>query len=149
MAVRACTSHLAVVPARPGHAFSPLSEPTPLDNGERGHWLGQGHPAPLSPTSVGLVLLPVFLRSPVVTADTLWACGLRWPFVCSSLTYCPTALVVTQDNGSAVQAASGPSHKPQLGAGAVTLIASLGSTRRIRNLHLTWPGALRYLIVFH
>lgn len=61
-------------------------------------------PPPESPSIVAVgvavvaVAARVFLWSPVVIADTLWACGLRWPFVCSSLTYCPTALVVTQDD---------------------------------------------------
>lgn len=59
-------------------------------------------PEPPSIVAVGVAVVAVaarvFLWSPVVIADTLWACGLRWPFVCSSLTYCPTALVVTQDD---------------------------------------------------
>lgn len=78
-------------------------------------------------------LLSVFLWSPVVTADTLWACGLRWPFVCSSLTYCPTALVVTQPNPDSNQPQSWQTK-------SAARSSDCQSTRRIRNLHLTWPG---------
>jgi len=84
MAVRACTSHLAAVPG-----------PRPLLQG-RPSIVVYGVVVVAVAVVVGVFVVAGRHCGHFVGLRTV-DCGLRWPFVCSSLTYCPTALVVTQD----------------------------------------------------